>query len=55
MLPILDLSSQLNNFTDTAVIIAQLDLIITIDTAVPHLAGALGKALWILLLFVPDW
>ncbi|NEO52997.1 MAG: tetratricopeptide repeat protein [Okeania sp. SIO3B5] len=54
-LPILDLSNQLNDFADTAGIIAQLDLIITVDTAVAHLAGTLGKPVWILLPFAPDW
>ncbi len=50
-----DLRSQLNDFTDTAAIINQLDLIISIDTAVTHLAGALGKPTWLLLPFAPDW
>jgi len=54
-LPILDLSSQLNDFADTAGIITQLDLVITVDTAVAHLAGTLGKPVWILLPFVPNW
>jgi tetratricopeptide (TPR) repeat protein len=54
-LPIQNLSEQLNDFADTAAAIAQLDLIITVDTAVAHLAGALGKPVWTLLSFSPDW
>lgn len=50
-----DLSGLLNDFADTAGAIAQLDLVITTDTAVAHLAGALGKPVWVLLSFVPDW
>ena len=52
---IVDLSPQLADFADTAAAIAQLDLVITIDTAVAHLAGAMGKPVWILLSFAPDW
>jgi len=50
-----DLSHQLHNFTDTAAVVAQLDLVITVDTSVAHLAGALGKPVWVLLNFDPDW
>jgi hypothetical protein len=42
-------------FLDTAAIIASLDLVITSDTSIAHLAGALGKPVWIALQFVPDW
>ncbi|MCU0541345.1 MAG: tetratricopeptide repeat protein [Oscillatoriaceae cyanobacterium Prado104] len=54
-LPIIDLSDNLGDFADTAAVISQLDLVICVDTAVAHLAGALGKPVWILLSFVPDW
>ena len=50
-----DLSSQLTDFSMTASAILQLDLIITADTAVAHLAGALGKQVWTLIPFIPDW
>ncbi|MCT7986420.1 tetratricopeptide repeat protein [Laspinema sp. A4] len=53
--PIQDLSPQLNHFLDTAEVMAELDLIITVDTAVAHLAGTLGKPAWVLLPFAPDW
>ena len=43
------------DFADTAAAIAQLDLIITIDTSVAHLAGAMGKPTWVLLCHNPDW
>lgn len=54
-LSIQDLGQHLHDFNDTAAAIAQLDLVITIDTAVAHLAGALGKPAWLLLSFTPDW
>ncbi|WP_421654771.1 tetratricopeptide repeat protein [Leptothermofonsia sp. ETS-13] len=54
-LPIQDLGPQLNDFADTAAAITQLDLVISVDTSVAHLAGALGKPVWILLAFTPDW
>ncbi len=46
---------QVADFADTAAIISQLDMVITTDTAVAHLAGALGKPVWLLLGFVPAW
>jgi tetratricopeptide (TPR) repeat protein len=46
---------ELEDFSDTAAAIAGLDLVISIDTSVAHLAGALGKPTWLLLPYVPDW
>lgn len=43
------------DFADAAALIAELDLVITVDTAMAHLAGALGKPVWILLPHVADW
>ena len=50
-----DVSGRLATFAETAALIARLDLIISVDTAVAHLAGALGKPVWIALPFMPDW
>ena len=50
-----DLSPMMHDFATTAAIVDQLDLIITIDTAMAHLSGALGKPTWMLLSTEPDW
>lgn len=52
---ILSLTHELHDFSDTAAIITCLDLIICVDTAIAHLAGALGKPVWLVLPFVADW
>ena len=45
----------IQDFSDTAALIECLDLVITVDTSVAHLAGAMGKPVWILIPFAPDY
>jgi tetratricopeptide (TPR) repeat protein len=52
---IVDLTAHLADFTETAALVSCLDLVITVDTSVAHLAGALGLQTWILLPYTPDW
>jgi ADP-heptose:LPS heptosyltransferase len=49
------MSPDLTDFDETAAIIANLDLVITVDTSMGHLAGAIGKPVWILLSKASDW
>jgi tetratricopeptide (TPR) repeat protein len=43
------------DFSDTAALISKLDLVISVDTSIAHLAGALGRPVWVLLSYIPDW
>jgi Flp pilus assembly protein TadD/ubiquinone/menaquinone biosynthesis C-methylase UbiE len=52
---LLDPSSDVADFTDSAALVSQLDLVITIDSAVAHLAGGIGVPVWLLLPWNPDW
>jgi ADP-heptose:LPS heptosyltransferase len=52
---VVDMSDLMHDFNHTAAIIEQLDLVITVDTAVAHLAGALNKRCWVLVPSLPDW
>ena len=48
-------AADLQDFTDTAALVAQMDVVISVDTSVAHLAGALGKPLFVLLPYTPDY
>jgi tetratricopeptide (TPR) repeat protein len=50
-----DLQSAIKDVADTAALMSQLDLVLTVDTSVAHLGGALAKPTWVLLPFAPDW
>jgi tetratricopeptide (TPR) repeat protein len=52
---ITDLAPEIEDMADTAALIAHLDLVIAADTSVAHLAGALGRPVWVMLPFAPDW
>jgi tetratricopeptide (TPR) repeat protein len=52
---LVDLSGEIRDFVDTAAILSLLDLVITVDTSVAHLAGALGRPGWVMLSALPDW
>jgi hypothetical protein len=52
---LIDWTQDLQDFADTAALVEALDLVITVDTAVAHLAGALGKPVWLLNRFAPCW
>ena len=47
--------AELHNFSDSAALVSELDMVITVDTAVAHLAGAMGKEVWILLPYIADF
>jgi tetratricopeptide (TPR) repeat protein len=53
--PVVDPRDRLSTFLDTAAVIMHLDLVVSVDTAVVHLAGALGAPVWVALPFAPDW
>lgn len=53
--PVHDLGTHFRDFADTAATVAKLDLVITVDTSVAHLAGAMARPVWVLLPYSPDW
>lgn len=50
-----DVSKHIEDFGDTASLLQDIDLVITVDTSVAHLAGALNRPVWVMLPFAPDW
>jgi len=54
-MPLVNLAPELHDFADTAAAMCLMDLVITTDTSVAHLAGALGRPVWVMLRFMPDW
>jgi len=52
---VVDLGKDFADFTDTAAAVENLDVVVSVDTSVLHLAGAMGKTVWALLPFAPDW
>ena len=52
---LVDIGQQLSDFADTAAVLQSLDLVVAVDTALVHLAGALGTPVWMALPFAPDW
>jgi Tfp pilus assembly protein PilF len=53
--PLINLGPEIHDYADTMAVLESLDLIVTVDTSVAHLAGAMGKPVWIMLPYAPDW
>ena len=53
--PLVNVGAEIHDYADTMAILQCLDMVLTVDTSVGHLAGALGRPAWILLSFAPDW
>ena len=52
---VIDLTDGRDDFADTAALVQALDLVVSVDTSIAHIAGALAKRAWVLLARLPDW
>jgi hypothetical protein len=53
--PLINLGAEIEDYDDTMAILANIERLVTVDTSVAHLAGAMGRPVWIMLPFAPDW
>jgi hypothetical protein len=53
--PLVNLGPEIRDFADTMAIIENLDLIVSVDTSIVHLAGAMARPVWVMLPYAPDW
>jgi hypothetical protein len=53
--PLINFGPEIADFTETMAVLETLDLIVSVDIAVAHLAGAMGRPVWLMLPFAPDW
>ena len=52
---LIDLTPMIGDFADTTALVSHLDLVVSVDTAIVHLAGAMGKPVWVMLQYTPDF
>jgi hypothetical protein len=53
--PLINVGAEIGDYDDTMAILANIDCLVTVDTSVAHLAGAMGRPVWVMLPFAPDW
>jgi hypothetical protein len=53
--PLINLGAEIQDYDDTMAILANIERLVTVDTSVAHLAGAMGRPVWVMLPYAPDW